>query len=69
MTARTRRKALALSFFTVGYNLAEGVVAMIGAALGEKQEAILLLEELLAEDVLTFPEMPEAEALMKKLRG
>ena len=33
MTARTRRKALALSFFTVGYNLAEGVVAMIGAAL------------------------------------
>lgn len=29
----TRSKALALSLFTVGYNLAEGTVAMIGSAL------------------------------------
>lgn len=28
-----RRKALALSFFTVGYNLAEGVVGIIGVSL------------------------------------
>jgi divalent metal cation (Fe/Co/Zn/Cd) transporter len=33
MTARTRSKALALAFFTVAYNLVEGGVAMLGAAL------------------------------------
>lgn len=29
----TKSKALGLSFFTVGYNLVEGIVAMIGAAM------------------------------------
>lgn len=31
--ASTRSKALALAFFTVGYNLAEGVVAIVGSSL------------------------------------
>lgn len=33
MITSTRSKALVLSFFTVGYNLIEGVVAMVGSSL------------------------------------
>ncbi len=43
--------------------------AMIGAALGEKAEAIALLEALLAEDTPGFAEQAEAERLLDTLRG
>ena len=43
--------------------------AMIGASLGEKDQAIALLEELLADDAPAFPEQAEAESLLKKLSG
>jgi len=41
--------------------------AMIDAALGEKDEAIALLQELLARDAGEFPERAEAEKLLKTL--
>ena len=43
--------------------------AMIGAALGKKEQAITLLEELLAEGAPAFPEMAEAETLLNTLKG
>lgn len=33
MMNSTRRKALALSLFTVGYNVAEGVIAIVASTL------------------------------------
>ena len=43
--------------------------AMIGAALGEKDQAIKLLAELLAAGAPDFPEHAEAEMLMQELKG
>ena len=43
--------------------------AMIGAALGEEDQAIALLEELLADEATEFPERAEAEALLDTLKG
>jgi cellulose synthase operon protein C len=41
--------------------------AMIDAALGDKDEAIALLQEILARDTADFPERAEAEKLLKTL--
>ncbi|WP_162846194.1 XrtA/PEP-CTERM system TPR-repeat protein PrsT [Seongchinamella sediminis] len=43
--------------------------AMIGASLGEKHQAIALLEELLVEGAPDFPEREEAAQLLKRLQG
>ncbi len=43
--------------------------AMIDAALGEKDKAVALLQELLAKDAAGFPERAEAEKLLKSLEG
>ena len=43
--------------------------AMIGAALGEEDQAMALLEELLADEATEFPERAEAEALLDTLNG
>jgi putative PEP-CTERM system TPR-repeat lipoprotein len=43
--------------------------AMIGAALGEKEEAIALLEALLAEDGPAFAEKADAKRLLTALKG
>jgi len=43
--------------------------AMIDAALGEKDKAITVLQEVLARDAADFPERAEAEKLLKTLTG
>ncbi len=43
--------------------------AMIDAALGEKDKAIAVLQEVLAKDAGEFPERAEAEKLLKTLTG
>jgi len=43
--------------------------AMIDAALGEKDKAIAVLQEVLARDAADFPERAEAEKLLKTLTG